>query len=520
MPNESDCPLPLNFLDVMRNTKTDIIDDAEHNINDMWNIAGPRQLTTAWTGTTTFHILHTKPSKGKTWVMDRETKKQKSTRPPTIYPEVWKTLSKKDKQRAIDEWDEEQPLREAARLANNSLDHIDITTEDHAEILAEAQLRYTKSTATAAAMPMFCAISQHEADMHEQRFRTMHALSRLQHDPTISKDLNLCSNTTPDNTIYQCAACTTSNIFNDHCCAQFQPQPQPQLHDTTNPVTTTLQNKQRHHQPHFQPTGTFDLDGFSLVHTQIPMPIAMKTPKAKQAVDDEWDKLSQPIPACPRTGKAAKCAAWDLSSVRPKAEVQAEAKRNRTTAHFGSLMDLCHEKHSELNHPPDQRVYKGRVVFRGDQVRDENSSYAVFSEQSASASHMAAAKFLDAIARFPGNDGEDSDALAAYTQDELAAVPALLGGTTTCPPTWITLPKHRRPASWDSIQDPVCLLTRNLYGHKLAGLIWEKHCHKHVLAAGFTKIQGWECLFVHKTMQVFLSIYVDDFRMAGKASNL
>ena len=29
---------------------------------------------------------------------------------------------------------------------------------------------------------------------------------------------------------------------------------------------------------------------------------------------------------------------------------------------------------------------------------------------------MAATKFMDALARCPGNDGEDSDAVAAYTQ--------------------------------------------------------------------------------------------------------
>ena len=150
-------------------------------------------------------------------------------------------------------------------------------------------------------------------------------------------------------------------------------------------------------------------------------------------------------------------------------------------------------KNSELNKPQDQRIYKGRVVFRGDQVRDEHGFYAVFSEQSASASHMAAAKFMDAIARFPGNDGEDSDARAAYTPVELSSVPTLLNkhNKETQAATWVTLPKHQRPKWWDSIQGPVCLLKRNLYGHKLAGLIWEKHCHKHVYAAGWVNIS--EC---------------------------
>jgi len=39
-------------------------------------------------------------------------------------------------------------------------------------------------------------------------------------------------------------------------------------------------------------------------------------------------------------------------------------------------MALCHQKHSELSE--ELRRYKGRVVFRGDNVRDEEGFYAVF----------------------------------------------------------------------------------------------------------------------------------------------
>ncbi len=74
-------------------------------------------------------------------------------------------------------------------------------------------------------------------------------------------------------------------------------------------------------------------------------------------------------------------------------------------------MDLCHEKHSELE--AHLRKYKGRVVFRGDQVRDETGFYAVSSEQGTSASYQAGAKFVDAIARLPGCSGGDSYAVGA-----------------------------------------------------------------------------------------------------------
>ncbi len=50
-------------------------------------------------------------------------------------------------------------------------------------------------------------------------------------------------------------------------------------------------------------------------------------------------------------------------------------------------------------------------MFRGDIVTNENGQFAVFTEQGASAFHMAAAQIMDAISRLPGNDGEDSDAV-------------------------------------------------------------------------------------------------------------
>ena len=156
-------------------------------------------------------------------------------------------------------------------------------------------------------------------------------------------------------------------------------------------------------------------------------------------------------------------------------------------------MDLCHEKHSEL--PPEKRRYKGRLVFRGDQVKDEQGAFAVFSEQGISASHLSAGRFIDAIAHLPGNDGATSDAVGAYTQVEL-------GG----PVTWISLPRSRRPASWNKCEEPVCILRLNLYGHPLAGLYWEKYCHRILKEAGFTKVPGWECLFQHFEQKLFLSL--------------
>ena len=86
-------------------------------------------------------------------------------------------------------------------------------------------------------------------------------------------------------------------------------------------------------------------------------------------------------------------------------------------------MDLCHLKHAELEEW--LQLYKGRVVFRGDAVKDQTGHLAVFTEQGAFASQMAAAKFLDTIARMPGNSGASNDAVSAYTQVLMSEAPRL-----------------------------------------------------------------------------------------------
>ena len=41
-----------------------------------------------------------------------------------------------------------------------------------------------------------------------------------------------------------------------------------------------------------------------------------------------------------------------------------------------------------------------------------------------------------------------------------------------------------------------------------------------LLRRGWEKIPNWECLFVHREKGLFLSVYVDDIKLAGKKQNL
>ena len=87
-------------------------------------------------------------------------------------------------------------------------------------------------------------------------------------------------------------------------------------------------------------------------------------------------------------------------------------------------MDICHLKNAELE--TKHQKYKGRVVLRGDIVKDDSGAYAVFTEQGSSASQMTAAKVMDIISRLPGCDGQAADAASAYTQVEMEDAPKLL----------------------------------------------------------------------------------------------
>ena len=89
-----------------------------------------------------------------------------------------------------------------------------------------------------------------------------------------------------------------------------------------------------------------------------------------------------------------------------------------------------------------------------------------------------------------------------------------------CPDIWIRLPKHKWPKSWSSIEDPVVPLERNVYGHLLTGLLWEWQFEKIQLKYAWEMVSTCEWLFVHRQKGLFLSVHVDDKKMAGKTQNI
>ena len=119
------------------------------------------------------------------------------------------------------------------------------------------------------------------------------------------------------------------------------------------------------------------------------------------------------------------------------------------------------------------RKFKGRTVFQENNVRDENSDVALFSELGSSPATMEA--LLRPLTRGP-----------AWSQN-----PAKRRGPGLHPgshgvETWVELPPDRWPKEWrGKYLRPVVLLRIALYGHPDSGGLWEQHCEAMLLLVGF-----------------------------------
>ena len=74
----------------------------------------------------------------------------------------------------------------------------------------------------------------------------------------------------------------------------------------------------------------------------------------------------------------------------------------------------------------------------------------------------------------------------------------------------------------EKIEDPVVLLERNLYGHPLAGLLWERQFEEALLELGWAKNPNWEMYVRPSETRVIsvLSANVDDIKMARKKQHM
>ena len=100
--------------------------------------------------------------------------------------------------------------------------------------------------------------------------------------------------------------------------------------------------------------GDHSSEFYGMVHT--PVTSWKNIPEAAAALDNGWVKLE-------------KLPAWDPKQVREKSDVKAESNTSGIPVHFADLMARCFLKNAEL--AKHLQKYKGRVVLRGDNIKDK-----------------------------------------------------------------------------------------------------------------------------------------------------
>ena len=103
-PREESFPIPLKHIDVTRTTHTNLDVKQEKRIDDYWNIDGSRDLSDPWTGFTQFTLLDEKDPDGYMWSGERLTRKQLTSRPDHLWPELWKSMGKHAKLKEKQKW--------------------------------------------------------------------------------------------------------------------------------------------------------------------------------------------------------------------------------------------------------------------------------------------------------------------------------------------------------------------------------------------------------------------------------
>ena len=149
-PREESFPIPLKYIDVTRTTHTNLDVKQEKRIDDYWNIDGSRDLSDPWTGFTQFTLLDEKAPDGYTWSGGRLTRKQLTSRPDHLWPELWKSMGKNAKLKEKQKWAEEKIHLDNARKLRG-IYFINPEDKEYKETIKNARKKL--ETSVAPAMP-------------------------------------------------------------------------------------------------------------------------------------------------------------------------------------------------------------------------------------------------------------------------------------------------------------------------------------------------------------------------------
>ena len=410
VPREESLPIPLQWH--RRYQKLQLHPRMYCWRKDDWNVDGDRELSDAWTGVTRFTVLNEKPPDGYAWSVGRLIRKRTTSRPDTLWPEIWKDVSDASKRTEKLKWAIEKPKLDNARRLRG-IYFIDPDDEEFKDIMYNARRKLE--------IPMPAAMLLQTSTWEVQgnllgSWRTLdkiclHCWSRRIHEETHGR--------------------ISSQVSWRSCCRKRD---------------ELIESQQ-----------------FGAANLLFLVPRASEHTSCKGSSGEGMGKTPE------NSGMAA-----DEKSATQN-EVIAEARNKGKTVHFASLMDLCHLKNSELEpqfqkYKPSSRtprwhcerwfrivcsIYWARIISITNDSRKSNG-YKI------KTTRMRRTSNRRSICLSPGKNGGLSKVAPISSQNvqTYGYVFHLKIPKSECPDMWIRLPKHMWPESWSSVEDPVVYLER------------------------------------------------------------
>ena len=233
-----------------------------------------------------------------------------------------------------------------------------------------------------------------------------------------------------------------------------------------------------------------------LVTQNLPKKVWLQDDKALDAVRKEAEGLRSN-------------ATWSDESATLVSELRSDARKSGRTIKIAELLALCGIKHYEL--APEFHKYKGRIVYRGDYITDESHNIVFFEETATTPTALTALNLALWFGCLKEHTITCSDAVQAFLQAPLPEE------------TWAILPyelwtpgmRMKFPAT----AKIAVRLLKSLYGHPLAGRLWQEHLSAALSALGGVEVaehpSNW--LFRLEGQVMVLNVYVDDLTLAGAA---
>ena len=200
---------------------------------------------------------------------------------------------------------------------------------------------------------------------------------------------------------------------------------------------------------------------------------------------------------------------WNDQTVRPLHQLRRECRESGRRVQIAELLTLCGVKHYELQ--PSQHKYKGRIVFRGDQVRDASGNPVLFGSEDTATTPTGLVGLAACIfyGLRPGHATSVADAIQAYLQAKIGRE------------TWVIIPRELWLPEWSERFSPdsrlVVKLEKSLYGHPESGKRWQDHLTAQLKRLGGREMPAYPSSWVFDigSQKLVLNVYVDDLTLSG-----